>query len=65
MKIGDLVTPRDTPKEQSRRPSHYFGKIGIIVEWDPAFGNGWVKWPFNFDWDIEYEEDLELVSEGR
>ena len=69
MKIGDLVTPRDTPKERSHRPSHYFGKIGIIVEWDapnPAYKPcGWVKWPFNFDWDIEYEEDLELVSEGR
>ena len=68
MQVGDLVTLRDIPRTRQHRTHHYFGKMGIIVEWDDdeeasSVGPcGWVKWPFNFDWDIEYEEDLELIS---
>ena len=68
MKVGDLVTLRDMPRTRQDRTHHYFGKIGVIVEWDDDERRGpcgWVKWPFNFDWDIEYEEDLELISESR
>ena len=60
MKVGDLVK------------LNYVGvqvrialedRVGIITEWESC--SGWVQWAGNSDWDIEYEEDLEIISESR
>jgi len=69
MKVGDLVKLNkdapDAPGINSRPPSE-FGRIGIITEWkaheDGPLLSGWVRWGGNVDWDIEYAEDLEVVS---
>lgn len=50
--------------------------VGLVMEWNPVCksrpvnfagqkGDGWVLWSGRIDWDIEYEEDLEIVSEAK
>ena len=57
MKVGDLV------KLNYDDLAEFEDRVGIITEW--ADCSGWVQWAGNPDWDIEYEEDLELISESR
>ena len=58
--IGDLV-------KLSADVSHGFrdhlDSIGVVAEWSGT--SGWVQWAGNPDWDIEYQEDLEIINEAR
>lgn len=38
-------------------------RVGIITEWESF--SGWVQWAGNTDWDMEYQEDLEIINEAR
>ena len=61
MKAGDLVKPL----------GHVRGdfKVGLLMEWDVADDQtpaaGWVLWQGQYDWDIVYEDDIEVISESR
>ncbi len=57
MKVGDLV------KLNYDDLAEFEDRVGIITEWESC--SGWVQWAGNSDWDIEYEEDLEVISESR
>ena len=61
MKVGDLV--RLTPDGAALVSREHCDRVGIITEWKSC--SGWVQWAGNPDWDIEYEEDLEVLSESR
>ena len=65
MQIGDLVKPR-IGGSSLLEP---FDVIGVIVEWEPDYseteGCGWVRWSRQPDFNIEYEEDLEVISESK
>jgi hypothetical protein len=62
MKVGDLVKLHDDAHHVSR-PGEHWDRVGIITEWESV--SGWVQWAGNSDWDIEYQEDLEVLSESR
>ena len=66
MKVGDLVRLNEHAERVSVRPESHWDRVGIIVEWDGMGGEhgGWVQWADNADWDIEYEDDLEVISES-
>mgnify|MGYP003118346032 CR=1 FL=1 len=59
MKVGDLVKL----SYGARWGDALDDRVGIIAEWESC--SGWVQWAGNYDWDIEYEEDLEVISESR
>jgi hypothetical protein len=72
VKVGDLVKLKScasTGWADERRPTQEYERLGIITEWavheDGPLTSGWVRWNGNIDWDIEYLEDLELLSESR
>ena len=70
MRVGDLVKLIPEAVEgRMRRPERDYERVGVITEWtahdDGPLASGWVWWSGNFDWDIEYVEDLEVVSESR
>ena len=62
MKAGDLVKDAAVWEVTELR-------LGLLMEWDvkkdstPAAG--WVLWQGQYDWEIVYEEDIEVVSESR
>jgi len=58
VKVGDLVKLSDRAN-----PDGLDDRVGIITEWQSI--TGWVQWAGNSDWDIEYQEDLEVLSESR
>ena len=57
MKVGDLV------KLNYDDLAEFEDRVGIITEWESCSGR--VQWAGKSDWDIEYEEDLEIISESR
>ncbi len=63
MKAGDLVKPIGCVPPQNRF------KVGLVMEWDAeteqAPAAGWVLWQGQYDWDIVYEGDIEVISESR
>jgi hypothetical protein len=73
MKVGDLVRLN----EEAKRPSHITGRpdsdwsrVGILTEFtvhgeDGPLASGFVQWGGNADWDVEYAEDLEVISASR
>ena len=69
MKVGNLVQQKPSRHQLPNEP--YIGKLGIVVEQNaPADGFDpsliemwWVQWQGNWDWDIEWEQDLKVVSE--
>ena len=62
MKAGDLVKDSAVWEVPELR-------LGLLMEWDvkkdstPAAG--WVLWQGQYDWEIVYEDDIEVISEGR
>ena len=69
MKVGDLVKLADVDFTHATRDAVDFNRIGLVVECHPTKGSysglvsGWVQWENNRDWDIEYANDLEIISE--
>ena len=75
IKVGDLVRIKNDPevvRVHDITPEH----VGLVMEWNPVCksrpvnfagqgGDGWVLWSGRSDWDIEYEEDLEIISEAN
>jgi hypothetical protein len=70
VKIGDLVKLNSSATEGielNPRPPNDYERVGIVTEWEKQespLASGWVRWGGNVDWDIEYEEDLEIISES-
>ena len=69
MKVGDLVKLNENAQRVVARPTSDWDRVGIITEWtahqEGPLASGWVQWASRPDWDIEYCEDLEVISEGR
>ena len=70
MKVGDMVKLIDDPNVRSSHPCADFNAVGIITEFtcherDDPHGSGWVQWGDKPDWNIEYGEDLEVISAHR
>ena len=70
MKVGDLVKLIDEPYQQATRTAKEFGRIGILAEFtchgkDGPLASGFVHWSGNCDLEIEYAEDLEVISASR
>ena len=63
MQVGDLVKLINNSCKDSKR-------IGIVTEFtchgeNGPLASGWVQWAGNSDRDIEYVEDLEVISASR
>ena len=76
IRVGDLVKLKNIPGVlRTRHESENLTaeSVGLVMEWTPKptcphtpyGGEGWVLWNGRRDWDIEYEEDLEIVNESR
>ncbi len=69
MKVGSLVQKVPSLHQLLNEP--YIGKVGIVVEqnaptdeFDPDdVETWWVQWQGNCDWDIEWEQNLKVLSE--
>lgn len=71
VKVGDLVKLINCTEVHKANPHVSPDSIGLVMEWRPKAktssrvqrgGDGWVLWNGCRDWDIEYEEDLEVVN---
>jgi len=69
MQVGDLVKLIDAPHQRGpSRPASDFKRTGVLVECTFRMQRGdliWVQWIGNSDWDCEYIEDLEGISDGQ
>ncbi len=75
IRVGDLVRLKNIPEVlNTRHESENLTaeSVGLVMEWTPKAsrpnakgGDGWVLWNGHRDWDIEYEEDLEIVNDIR
>jgi|6_EtaG_2_1085325.scaffolds.fasta_scaffold190001_2 hypothetical protein len=71
MKLGDLVKLKNIPGVLRVYPDISVDTVGLIMSWVKAGegpwtnygGEGEILWPGKIA--IAYEEDLELVNEGR
>lgn len=79
IRVGDLVKLKNTPAVLWTHQCEGITaeNVGLVMEWNPepasnpvnfatgSGGDGWILWNGRRDWDIEYEEDLEIVNESR
>ena len=75
IRAGDLVKLKNIPEVFYTHKVDNINaeSIGLVMEWNPAGGisgfgrggDGFVLWNGRRDWDIEYEEDLEVINAGR
>lgn len=69
MKVGDLVKIKNVPEVvRVHVPDNVnVESVGIVMEWNAhdKYPGGFILWNTHRDWCVEYEEDLELVSEAR
>jgi len=74
MQVGNLVRLKNIPEViyTHRVDNVNAESIGLIVEWNPVprsgfdnGGDGFVFWNGHQDTCVEYEEDLEVISETR
>ncbi len=63
MKIGDLVIPIDASGKASRFSLEGDSFIGVVIGYD--YGEPVVYWNEKFSSEIEYREQLEVISEVR
>jgi hypothetical protein len=71
MKVGNLVQMKPSLHQLPNEP--YIGKLGIVVEQNAPIDEfdlnaegvemWWVQWQGNCDWDIEWEQNLKVLSE--
>ena len=76
MQVGNLVRLKNIPEVLGSHPHLSSDSVGLVIEWNAGgrtlstkphhqSGDGSVLWNGHADWDIQYEEDLEVISETR